>query len=227
MTNNADLRNNTTSAAMRASIGQHLATTTVLDHATAWRVAGDILVMCPQLLESPGMRGHLTEDEKNEQSSLANWDAMLYGQSFMVDGVRIDPRRVVVGMSAAAPQVVADERTAFIEHQRRADSIPEFIEDDVIMAGEITNHQWAGWQARAALAAAPVQPVAVPDLISAIVIGVLEAARDFIGANAVPADAKGASESAHQARKMAALIDSVLAHLPAAPAAQVDAKAAS
>lgn len=71
---------------------------------------------------------------------------------------------------------------------------------------------------------APVQPVAVPDLISAIVIEVLEAARDFIGANAVPADAKGASESAHQARKMAALIDSVLAHLPAATASQGDAK---
>lgn len=93
---------------MRASIGQHLATTTVLDHATAWRVAGDILVMCPQLLESLGMRGHLTEEEKNEQSRLANWDAMLYGHSFMVDGVRVDPRRVVVGMSAASrPEPVA------------------------------------------------------------------------------------------------------------------------
>ncbi|WP_426076508.1 hypothetical protein [Janthinobacterium sp. PSPC3-1] len=108
MTNNADLRNNTMGAAMRASIGQHLATTTVLDHATAWRVAGDILVMCPQLLESPGMRGHLTEDEKNEQSRLANWDAMRYGHSFMVDGVRVDPRRVVVCMpDASGPGPVA------------------------------------------------------------------------------------------------------------------------
>ena len=71
------------------------------------------------------------------------------------DGWRLFP--------AAAPQVVADERAAFVAHQRRADNIPEFITDDVIMAGEITNHQWAGWQARAALAAAPVQPVAVPD----------------------------------------------------------------
>ena len=129
MTNSADLRNNTMSAAMRASIGQHLATTTVLDHATAWRIAGDILVMCPQLLESPGMRGHLTEDEKNEQSSLANWDAMLYGHSFMVDGVRVDPRRVVVGMSAASrPEpVTATEQGDALNSavQRAASELPD------------------------------------------------------------------------------------------------------
>lgn len=129
MTNNADLRNNTMCAAMRASIGQLLATTTVLDHATAWRVAGDILVMCPQLLESAGMRGHLTEDEKNEQSSLANWDAMLYGHSFMVDGVRVDPRRVVVGMSAASrpePVAAAEQGDALNSAvQRAASELPD------------------------------------------------------------------------------------------------------
>lgn len=139
MTNNVDLRNNTMSAAMRSAIGLHLATTTVLDSATAWRAAADILVLCPLLLEPADMRGRLTEGETNEQSYLANRDAMLYGHSFMVNGVRVDPRRVVVGVSAAIrpePLVAAEQGWKPIASAPRDGSniIIRFGEDGVSQA---------------------------------------------------------------------------------------------
>lgn len=233
MTNSADLRNNTMSAAMRASIGQHLATTTVLDHATAWRVAGDILVMCPQLLESPGMRGHLTEDEKNEQSSLANWDAMLYGHSFMVDGVRVDPRRVVVGMSAAAPQVVADERELppLPEMASAADlayvmQTPEDWDADYrstwqeLQVESYNKRQWRRYALELrALASAPVQPVAVPHgwkIVPAEPSDAMQAA----GAQAIRID----TTAINKIWTGNAVFRAMIAAAPAAPAAQGDVK---
>jgi hypothetical protein len=71
-------------------------------------------------------------------------------------------RAIQAYLSHMGGELPQDERAAFIAYQRRTENIPDFIADEVIMAGEIAKHEWVGWQAALAQRAAsvPVQAVA-------------------------------------------------------------------
>ena len=71
------------------------------------------------------------------------------------------PGQVEIAASVAAPLVVADERAAFEAWVRKTSAMPQKFADQLKVAESST--AWMAWQARAALQAAPVQPVAVPD----------------------------------------------------------------
>lgn len=68
----------------------------------------------------------------------------------------------IVALSAAAPQVVADERAAFeIEERKNTTNLER--QTDGQYENPCTQSAWEGWQARAALAAVPVQAQEVAD----------------------------------------------------------------
>ena len=93
------------------------------------------------------------------RAAIAGWPSFDDGTQFLL---LTDVQAMMKQRDIAARQQAADERTAFEAHYREDCGMPEEAEfnweSSFIMAA------WDGWQAgRAALAAAPVQPVAAPD----------------------------------------------------------------
>ena len=142
------------------------------------------------------------------RAAIAGWPSFDDGTQFLL---LTDVQAMMKQRDIAARQQAADERTAFEAHYREDCGMPEEAEfnweSSFIMAA------WDGWQAgRAALAAAPVQPVAVPDGWKLVPVRMTPEMKSILK-EAAP---KWNAESVY---------GNLLAAAHAAPAAQGDAKA--